>query len=721
MSWAHCSFCTLSSTGVVDFAQSNVTIPHGVGSVLLSWSQWNEFFFAHANDKFYFQHNQLPHAEMCDQQHYLVRKPFYIIPMIAMHPGHILIDVLENLYDDMIQHYGNIRSDAIIVIDVATNLQRIILTEIIDSLINTHRGELHKLESILHIFTSGRVYDKSLLGELMTFDGRIIFENLHLGIDMEYSHYYYGYRFHPWDITGSEQLGSVSLIDKYNKYASNLTTLIWELMDNSTSTFHHDGGTTNIQQATYNLDVLIVVKSKNRAIGNVQEMTAMLSSLSLTWKIVDLAELKFYDQMYLFQNIRYLVSVAGTAIHNAQFMKANTSIIVIMQPYWCDFSWMYTNQLHLLGINFHILCTRPEKTLSTVEAGARFFGFHRKTWKQGTRISKLVDININIAQMKDIFKQLEMYQSDALMKKQFIDHSVSRFAMKLNLIVSNIAVEIQPEENFQVSVFFDILGDENYIGNVLNSLPYLSLCSDFPYLSESPPTCVTIERMNYYASLQFHFNSQIPFALAHFWLQSSPAGGKLQKSDVYIPLETRFFIEGSGDDYLMELQNWLINNPIVLRYSTIEYRSGKQAQQLWLNNLLRDCCGDIEAGLPAHAIPASLTPVHQDIFSHAEQVTEYLQYFQYIDPQYIKTSKTFQLNISLDGTYDLQIKLPQYCENNGLREHNCAALVRRLFRNVYQRKRSQIEGLPAVQDLPSPYNPFVFLHIEKTGGTTLRE
>eukprot|EP01034_Spumella_vulgaris_P021621 gene21621-27660_t len=49
---------------------------------------------------------------------------------------------------------------------------------------------------------------------------------------------------------------------------------------------------------------------------------------------------------------------------------------------------------------------------------------------------------------------------------------------------------------------------------------------------------------------------------------------------------------------------------------------------------------------------------------------------------------------------------------------NHASVSKQLW---FEHLLAEEEGLPAVQRMPSPTSPFVFLHIEKTGGTTMRE
>jgi hypothetical protein len=94
-----------------------------VEDISLTWSLWGEFF-SKKNDhikghvityeKFY---NEIIHssniANSCGindidyncNNNYYIDKPVFILPLITFHVGHILIDVIEQLYNTMIDSY----------------------------------------------------------------------------------------------------------------------------------------------------------------------------------------------------------------------------------------------------------------------------------------------------------------------------------------------------------------------------------------------------------------------------------------------------------------------------------------------------------------------------------------------------------------------------------------------------------------------------------------
>ncbi len=72
--------------------------------------------------------------------------------------------------------------------------------------------------------------------------------------------------------------------------------------------------------------------------------------------------------------------------------------------------------------------------------------------------------------------------------------------------------------------------------------------------------------------------------------------------------------------------------------------------------------------------------------------------------------------------YSLQRRTTDFCRLEArLTERNCARFLLEVHRRIAVADLIAAKQLPAIQRLPSPSSPFVFLHIEKTGGTTMRE
>lgn len=98
-------------------------------SILVSGSLWSEFFHYDSTDQYRLVINPksrtpspvpgLPTRYNQPFPAYMVTNPVFIIPMITFHVGHVLIDVLEQVYQSMIAQYGEVRLDSLLVFDVA--------------------------------------------------------------------------------------------------------------------------------------------------------------------------------------------------------------------------------------------------------------------------------------------------------------------------------------------------------------------------------------------------------------------------------------------------------------------------------------------------------------------------------------------------------------------------------------------------------------------------
>ena len=83
-----------------------------------------------------------------------------------------------------------------------------------------------------------------------------------------------------------------------------------------------------------------------------------------------------------------------------------------------------------------------------------------------------------------------------------------------------------------------------------------------------------------------------------------------------------------------------------------------------------------------------------------------------------RTSQT--VNEPLTHPYSLQRITADFCALHRLTHVACGYLAAHFSSVVYKDILTSTLGLPAVQHMPTPQDPFVFLHIEKTAGSALR-
>ena len=100
--------------------------------------------------------------------------------------------------------------------------------------------------------------------------------------------------------------------------------------------------------------------------------------------------------------------------------------------------------------------------------------------------------------------------------------------------------------------------------------------------------------------------------------------------------------------------------------------------------------------------------------------------FQTKDPillanQEVCASRTPQtVNEPLTHPHSLQRVTADFCAQHRLTHVACGYLAAHLSSVVYKDILASTLGLPAIQHMPTPQDPFVFLHIEKTAGSALR-
>ena len=123
--WSRCQHCGWSSTQG-RFHIYNKTAPLNNERVIdLTASLWGEFFFESQND--FIQADVRDSRESIPPLLYIER-PVFLLPLITLHPGHVLVDVLQQVYGAMMKSYGRVRRDSLLLLDVASNEERSILT-----------------------------------------------------------------------------------------------------------------------------------------------------------------------------------------------------------------------------------------------------------------------------------------------------------------------------------------------------------------------------------------------------------------------------------------------------------------------------------------------------------------------------------------------------------------------------------------------------------------
>lgn len=719
--WSRCQHCGLREDGkVVIFG--NQTAPHSAGSeVMLAWSLWGEFFHKYNNDRIKGVHD----ANYTGK--YTINRPVFVLPLITLHVGHILIDLLEQLYQTHMLHYGKIRTDCVIILDVASEAERAVLREKVYHSINVDDSSVG---TVLKRFTDLPVYSIDLWKELGDYNN-IVFSDLHLGLDISLTHYNTGQHSQPCFISLPHgNTANIDLAKRYRKFASYLN----QPSDGESIVLKHNNAKPRPQ-------ILIVQRKKNRVILNMKEVLQTTELTGLVTELGDLDAVGFQEQRQLFTHIDVLVSVAGTALHNVLFMRPGSAVVMFMQPHWCEYAWMYANQAILLGVQPFVYCTPATSPLErdsiSLHANAsttrsksakeelQLAQWSRQLWLQGPRHYKSDNITVDISEYATLINQAVAHVRKSKSKNEGpqvggLEHtenavrslhplncpsasehrvlertsdnkpSAARSGLLsetgdksrpakhthrvLEVYFSSVTAEFLPaERSWKVGIVGEIGTAAAEFSALLESLPYLSICMES---TDMAPWCHPVAAFNYYTDLIL--NMEAPVQALHFWAQASTSGGKLRHSDMYVVL----------DCHLPEA-GFAIHNEVVGSEVSFEVN-------------VREQC----------TMPEGHTQ---------QQVLAYPTAKFGAPKSLCRSSKRLLFRHTIDSRLSLQRSTADFCWAHDLSAANCVDFIAHLQAYLLRAQTATTRGLPAVQHEPSPANPFHFLHIEKTAGSTLRE
>ena len=740
--WLHCINCSWTDGGLIFNSNLSSNQNH---SVLSSWSLWSEFFHRFQNDRHVV--HKFTETSRNSIFHYIDR-PFFIIPMITLHVGHILIDILEQLYQTHMHNYGRIRKDAIIVLDVASEFERPVLSKKIELQINT--GD--EVGSLLRLFTDSPVQSIDFLAELDKLGGAVVFRDLHIGADISNSFFNLGQAIQPCIF--SLKLGSQEIIKLSKRYKA-----FSEYLQSNTSQLSAD------QLRAPN--ILIIQRYNNRVILNVNELAVISNSAGYITEICYLEDLSFTKQRRLFAHTDVLVSVAGTALHNMLFMRPGSAVVIFMQPHWCEFAWMYANQAVLLNIRPFVYCapsTAPVLNNDAQYSAHQFYNnndnnnyydtnitgttavfkhsqWSRQFWLQGPRQSKSDNITVSgpvfasllqqavahvtLERNKDGANSAENDQSSAAAGqvsveammcpgqhpprrpsvppltpipepaaspvpaaptvKDNIHTSRKKLQRLVDVYISAIAVDfLGPEHGWKVALSGEIGAQQGSIGDIMRTMPRLAICMES---ADMPPWCHPLNAFNYYTDLFLHMS--LPQQGLHIWAQSSSTGGKLRNSDVYAVLDCRLPEAGFA------LHRNVVGHTVIYDMSIGE------------NCLLMNSTSNSSSS---------------GSDNHRRNQVIFYSTHKYGRSQWnCHSLRSVRFNYFMHSLLSLQRYTTDFCQIQVLSGQNCIEFIGVLYQHLYRILSQESLQLPTVQYTPTVKNPFFFLHIEKTAGTTLRE
>ena len=699
--WSRCQHCGWSSAG--RFHIYNQTSNGEQRRVVdLSVSLWGEFFFEFQND---FLQAEVRDSREEEAPLYFVDRPVFLLPLISLHPGHVLVDVLQQVYGAMIKAYGRVRRDSLLVLDVAGGEERSILDKKI--YLNTRNDSF---VSVLNVLSDLPVVSVEALTSLPGGATRILFQDIHIGLDNAEGFFHHGHLYHPCTMAGGGHSALFrDLSARYQQFQSYIHSFYGR---SPTPRGEMEETAVTFVQRSLSLHKSMVgevpsVEGKgdeqpsNRLMLNVASLADLARDRGHQVTTLTLEDEPFTSQLQILHQTDVLVAMAGSALHNMLFMKRGSSVVIIMQKGWRPWAWMFANQALLLGMRVFVYVddSGPLQGSQCITAH-----WSRLFWRVGPRAAKSANVHVDeevFARILDEAGDFSVEGKGSYQRRVTAEGEtegclggVRSFSNQnprseggeygealglgcvskvegsevptVRVLVSAVKIERGAQE-WQASLmgafeyYIDYDGDTT-LHEFFASMPHLSLCVHAIDSGMELPACLPLDSFNYYSELRLRFEVSAPLQSLHIWLQATPQGGKLLGSDTFVALDLR--VPEGG---------WLL--------SQHREHSGLTVG--------RSPCGGEES-------------MSVNIVGPSGQ-NERVLFFSLLSP------------------WDFQRDVSTQCLSESLTPQTCARIVAAVAARLEQCHLSTTLGLPSVQQEPSHSSPFVFLHIEKTGGTTLRE
>jgi hypothetical protein len=658
--WSYCRYCV--------FMNESDDIHHFFSpeSVELSWSQWSEFF-SQKNDLLNTKGE--PKMRAVSAGSLLISTPIFIMPIICYHVGHLLVDFMEQVYSTMLEVYGEVRTDALLVIDVSNREERRMLSEILNKFVNSEKNE--SFDQMLRWLSNRPIMAFEMFVRALSqlSSNAIIFSDIHFGGDISSTLMHIATPHQPCQF----QLHDPSLIPFSRSY-QHFHKFISQSIEATLSVSPPSSLSSSSSVISYSeqplIDVLFVFRNSSRLIVNMQAMVDLVSSKNLTWLSVDFAILPFKLQLQYLRKTRLLVATAGTAMHNMVFMNRSTSAIVLMMPEWCHCSWQYANQGILLGIDVSTYCQEGDMAdqVSLSHWTAHF-------WLQCSVTFKSSDVTVDLHRFSSDLDRLFGLSPPAHERERATQLKVTTTSLGHWCYIGREPSPLIPSRTHHLPVFRITLLTSQFInglwkvelaGELSNPLRPQHMWRSFPHLSvcfilhdmkltDVTHSCYPMDTLNYHS--KYMINSPYPIFSAHSWGQVSPHGGKIKGSDSYLTIDmgASDLISRASPEVALTIGTDCPgrNTTLICRVEGLE---------------LSLCVGVI----------------------------------------------------SLESSFEISLQ-PIVTELCSLHNLSCPLLSSLLSHCVHKRIMETHMSLPHPQYLPTPSAPFVFLHLEKTAGTTIRK
>ena len=747
--WSRCQYCVGDGPNIYVSNRSSRNSPVVV-KIFLSWSLWGEFFHSSRNDQY------MAKFTVDIKLKNMINVPVFFIPVLTFHIGHLLIDVLEQTYHTMTKFYDKVQYNSLIVIDVAGLEERNILKDklfynIYNQEYDTY-GQILQSLSHLPIMSADQFFSLSKDG--------VIFKDLHIGLDISHSFFNLGYKTHPsifktYRSSTSTDHSLQEVSRRYKDFQSHIMSFVQSLLTNKTTSSSSYQHNISQNQDTNNntiipTNIIFVQRTSNRMMLNLHDLVSNITHNSFfnidtiqDISIVDLSVLPFTQQLQLLGSTRILIAMAGTALHNLLFMKPGTAAIIIMQPEWCPWAWMYANQAALLGIHVYVLCT-DHCDSSNIPSYVSRPSYHwtREFWKQGPRITKAGNVTVPTDRFVSLFQQaLKRIQNRNFHQDNQNIHSndvevviddncdsiledISQGENRTNRNNNNdntlSALPIVPPSIMNISNHENtpnenilIFGTHNSSRQIRDYVPVTPYSHKY---SQSPSHIVSADNVCFVYLADVNILEGNPTVgwrisiLGEIVTLSSIDTNILYSSLLYLTICFQTVAEASSRPWCYQIRKFNYYSDIFLTVTNPVISLHMWAQISTYGGHIHgsDSYVVLDLRIPNGGIPLySSNHLLSQLFSLLPRL------------KLLPDSVTYTLPVATRYSYNYEISA--MCERYNMSAPSCCDLFSQLNSWLYKLQLIETLSLPTIQIMPTPSQPFVFLHIEKTAGTSLRE
>ena len=604
----------------------------------------------------------------------------YVLNILTWQVGHLILDILEPLYHALARDGGGAPDPARtrLIFDVANEDERAVLG---DNIARTVYGETPY--ALLRRFTAHPIHTRAALDGL---EGRSCFAAVRVELDVAESYYALGHDAaaaravdpgapHPRAVAPEER-------SRYRAFRDFL-------------------GAPAAAPAAARRAVVFVRRVSTRRLTNFDALAgrarARADAAGLDFVAVALEELPFDEQRALFARCAVLVAQYGSALHNVIFLPPGAAVVLLPMPKWCGEAWHFERQAALSGASSVTVCAG-----AGADDGARFRWAHR-AWLQGPWATKDADFAVD-ADRFDAGVAAALGAVGGPPESATVaadDESVRRCPTRTALAtprvhVSDVVIEAAPDgANALVKLVAEVVlrdagaaeEDRSAFFELLDA-DALELCvAEVDALDAA--ACFRASAFNEFSTLDVTVPWGERLAVA-VWLRG--AGGAAADVD----LRRRLLQQGL---------------PAVRTHVTLDVDGAYGG--LGVSTVTHK-----QAPAP-HRAPPPAAPAGAGTFEVRDwrlfaETCDVLEVPVQIDGRPVVLAGTLGHATALQG------ELSAFCGEHALDPAACAALDVEVRRRVARLAAAKRRGLPAVQHLPTARRPFLFLHHEKTAGSSLR-